>query len=64
MYPPRRRIYRYISKKIIKEYPKVRGYNLGNYMFPIDSAAIVAYLIWKMREVGVFQMALERNYIS
>ena len=46
-YPPKGRTYKYITKKIIKKYPKVRRYNLGKYMFPIDSAAIVAYLIWR-----------------
>ena len=42
-HPPRKRTYMFITSKLVDK--GVRVYNLGPKIFPIDSAALVAYLI-------------------
>ena len=42
-YPPRKRTYKYLTSKLLDK--DVRIYNLGDKIFPIDSAALVAYMI-------------------
>lgn len=42
-YPPRKRTYKFLTAKLLDK--GVRTYNLGDKIFPIDSAALVAYTI-------------------
>ncbi len=42
-YPPRKRTFKFITSRLLDK--GVRTYNLGDKIFPIDSAALVAYMI-------------------